>query len=194
LLFRTLEPEATRTWLFDLDAPELAPQLVGDEPVPGGEVIYHAFSPDGQRAFYIANMVDPNRYALYMVELGAGPSTPVELSDPSQVAFVWEEIVLSPDGEHLLFTGTASEGGTGLFYVDLSGPDPATAVRLDHAPRGGDTAFGPRFSPEHTTAFFGLRTEIPGPFRLFAVALDAPGEVIQLSDNDTFAAIPFSLP
>jgi hypothetical protein len=194
LLFRTLEPEATRSWLFDLEAAQQAPQLLGDEPVPGGEVSYHVFSPDGQRVFYTANIVDPDQYELYMVELGLSPSTPVELSEPRQTVFVYEEVVLSPDGEHLLFTGIDHDDGIGLFHVDLSGADPAAPVRLDHAPPGGRTGFGPRFSPEHTSVFFVLRSEFGAPYHLFVAALDAPGAVTQLSENDAAGVLPFPLP
>ncbi len=135
---------------FVLPDPAHAIYIVGSEPKdlfhasldPVGEVVQlnppdHDVTkfcmlptPDGQRTIYSATSANPER-GLYLVELGAEPVEPVELTAalPRGMEVFAEHCALTPDAEEVLFIARDADGPAGLYMTPIT-PEVGAAVEV----------------------------------------------------------------
>ncbi|MCP4679256.1 MAG: hypothetical protein GY854_27965 [Deltaproteobacteria bacterium] len=124
--------------LFYVDlsgATPAAPVKLNDT-LASNHMVYPEFhiSGNGQSVAYLADRDTLGIFELFYVDLsGASPATPVKISGTLVAnGEVFDGFKLSADGRTVIYRADQqTENVVEIYYVDLSGPTPATAVRLN---------------------------------------------------------------
>ncbi|MCP4679257.1 MAG: hypothetical protein GY854_27970 [Deltaproteobacteria bacterium] len=164
-----------------------APVKISGTMVAGGSVSSSpALAADGRAALYKADQETNDKFELYYVDLsGASPAAPVKLNTALPTGADVIGFSISRDSQTVIYSADQDiNDTTELYYVDLSGPSPASPVKLNTTfPTDGDISSF-RLSRDGSVLTYYADQDVNNDLELFYVDLSGASPTAPVQVND----------